>query len=243
MDAGKQGSSSSSPPPLPATAAGQPVALIHRYLDPSTSLAEILFGVIMTLTFTLSAGMIIEDEGRAGARELLIAVIGCNIAWGIIDGALFLVGQLFDRGRLRRLGRAIVQASDPAAARALVALELQPLVGDLLSAHEADALYGRVAENVSRKKETPNAITRDDWLGAAVSFGLVMISCIPAAIPFMLIDDARLALRVSNAVLVALLFFTGYWWARYTVGKPWRAGLAFLVIGVALVAAAIALGG
>ena len=31
--------------------------------------------------------------------------------------------------------------------------------------------------------------------------------------------------------------------ARYTVGKPWRAGLAFLVIGVALVAAAIALGG
>ena len=76
-----------------------------------------------------------------------------------------------------------------------------------------------------------------------MSFGLVMVSCIPAAIPFMLIDDARLALRVSNAVLVALLFFTGYWWARYTVGKPWRAGLAFLVIGIALVAAAIALGG
>ena len=116
MDAGKQGSSSN-PPPLPVTAAGQPVPLIHRYLDPSTSLAEILFGVIMTLTFTLSAGLIIEDEGRAGARELLIAVIGCNIAWGVIDGALFLVGQLFDRGRLRRLGRAIVQASDPAAAR------------------------------------------------------------------------------------------------------------------------------
>ena len=92
---------------------GQPVALIHRYLDPSTSLAEILFGVIMTLTFTLSAGMIIEDEGRAGARELLIAVIGCNIAWGIIDAALFLVGQLFDRGRLRRLGRAIVTSERP----------------------------------------------------------------------------------------------------------------------------------
>ena len=80
-------------------------ALIHRYLDPATALAEVLFGLIMTLTFTLGAGLIIEDEGRAGARELLIAVIGCNVAWGIIDGALFLVGQLFDRGRLQRLGR------------------------------------------------------------------------------------------------------------------------------------------
>jgi len=70
-----------------------------------------------------------------------------------------------------------------------------------------------------------------------------VISSIPAAIPFALIDDARLALRVSNAVLVSLLFFTGYWWARHTTSKPWRAGLSFFVIGTALVAAAIALGG
>ena len=59
---------------------------MDRYLDPATSLAEIMFGLIMTLTFTLGAGIIIEDEGREGARQLLIAVIGCNIAWGIIDG-------------------------------------------------------------------------------------------------------------------------------------------------------------
>jgi hypothetical protein len=61
-------------------------SLVHRYVDPATSLGEILFGLIMTLTFTLGAGIIIEDEGREGARELLIAVIGCNIAWGVIDG-------------------------------------------------------------------------------------------------------------------------------------------------------------
>ena len=59
----------------------------------------------------------------------------------------------------------------------------------------------------------------------------------------MLIDDARLALRVSNAVLVALLFFTGFWWARYTISLPWKAGIGFLVVGVVLVVAAIALGG
>jgi VIT family len=218
-------------------------SLMHRYLDPATSLAEILFGLIMTLTFTLGAGIIIEDEGRAGARELLIAVIGCNVAWGIIDGALFLVGELFDRGRLRRLGRALRMAPDDTAAVRLVAAEMDPLVSGLLTTRESEVLYRRIVANVATKPETANSIRREDWLGAGVSFVLVVISSIPAAIPFVVIDDARLALRVSNAVLVALLFFTGYWWARYTVGKAWLAGLAFLVVGLALVAAAIALGG
>jgi hypothetical protein len=216
---------------------------MHRYLDPATSLAEILFGLIMTLTFTLGAGLIIEDEGRAGARELLIAVIGCNIAWGIIDGALFLVGELFDRGRLRRLGRAIRITNDPAAATALVASELEPLISDLLTARETQALYARIAQNILNRPETATSITRADWLGASMSFALVVISGIPAAIPFLLIDDARLALRVSNTVLVGLLFFTGYWWARYTVSRPALVGVSFLLIGIALVAAAIALGG
>lgn len=240
MSASRQDSSSTHDEVALATPG---VALVHRYLDPATSLAEILFGLIMTLTFTLGAGLIIEEEGRAGARELLIAVIGCNIAWGIIDGALFLVGQLFDRGRLRRLGRAIRGTSDPAAGTALVASELDPLIDGLLSPQEAQSLYSRIARNIASKPEAATSVTRDDWLGAAMSFVLVFIAGIPAAIPFLLIDDARLALRVSNAVLVALLFFTGYWWARYTVSKPWLVGVSFLVIGVVLTAAAIALGG
>jgi len=219
------------------------MAVLHRYLDPSTSLAEILFGLIMTLTFTLGAGLLIEDEGRAGARELLIAVIGCNVAWGIIDGALYLVGQLFDRGRLQRLGVAVQRAAHRSDAVTLIAEELNPLIGGLLSPRETEQLYERIVDNVARKAVKKNAITRDDWLGALVSFVLVVLSSIPAAIPFLLIDDARLALRVSNAVLVALLFFTGYWWARYTVSRPWIAGVAFLLIGTALVVAAIALGG
>src|SRR5262245_35554993 len=108
-------------------------SLMDRYLDPASSMGEVLFGLIMTLTFTLGAGIIIQDEGREGARQLLIAVIGCNIAWGIIDAALYLAGQIFDRGRLRRLGRAIRESRDPASATQLVASELDPLLGEVLS--------------------------------------------------------------------------------------------------------------
>ena len=218
-------------------------SLMHRYVDPVTSLGEILFGLIMTLTFTLGAGIIIEDEGREGARQLLIAVIGCNIAWGIIDAALYLVGELFDRGRMRRLGRSIRLASTPAAAENLVAEELDEILRPVTSEPDRRALYGRIAGNIRAAAVTPNPVTKQDLMGAFMSFWLVVVASVPAAIPFLLFDDARLALRVSNGILLGLLFVTGYFWARYTLGRPWLVGLCFLLGGVVLVVAAIALGG
>jgi hypothetical protein len=47
-----------------ATAAANPSSLLHRYIDPATSLTEVLCGLITTLTFTLGAGIVIEDEAR-----------------------------------------------------------------------------------------------------------------------------------------------------------------------------------
>ncbi len=225
------------------SSAGQRSSLMHRYLDPASSLGEILFGLIMTLTFTLGAGLIIEDEGREGARQLLIAVIGCNVAWGIIDGALYVVGQLFDRGRARKLGMAIRASADKSAATALVAGELDPMVSGVLNQAERESLYSRVAENILQKPAAAARVSKEDWMGAFTSFWLVVITSAPAAIPFLLFDDARFALRVSNAVLLGLLFLTGYWWSRYTLGRPWTTGFIFLVGGSLLVLAAIALGG
>ena len=218
-------------------------SLMHRYLDPATSLAEILFGLIMTLTFTLGAGIIIEDEGREGARELLIAVIGCNIAWGVIDGALFLVNEWFDRGRLQRLGQAIREASDETAAKTLVAGELDEVLEDVTSAAEREKLYARIAANVRSKPPKAVGFGKADFMGAFTSFWLVVITSAPAAIPFLLFDDARFALRISNAILLGSLFITGYFWARFTMGKPWIVGLTLLLGGTVLVAMAILLGG
>ncbi len=217
--------------------------LDRRYLDPASSLAEMLFGLIMTLTFTLGAGIIIEDEGSEGARQLLIAIIGCNLAWGIIDAALYLVDELFDRGRLRRLGLAVQRTPDEGAAIALVGGEFDELLEDVTSESERETLYRRIVANVRKKENRARPLTRDDWMGALTSFWLVVITSAPAAIPFLLFDNARLALRVSNAILLAILFVTGYWWARHSHGRPWLVGLGLLLGGIALVAVAILLGG
>ena len=218
---------------------------MERYLDPASTLGEVLFGLIMTLTFTLGAGIIIEDEGREGARQLLIALIGCNIAWGLIDGVLYLAGQLFDRSRLRRVGQAVRGAADQRSAVTVVAGELDELLDHVTSPAERQELYARIATNLrsGASPPKPNTISRADIMGAFTSFWLVVVSSIPAAIPFLLFDNARFALRVSNAILLAMLFVIGYWCARYTVAKPWLVGLALLVGGIALVVVAIALGG
>src|SRR4249919_1820751 len=227
----------------PMTRAEPRSSLMHRYLDPATSLAEVLFGLIMTLTFTLGAGILIEDEGREGARQLLIAVVGCNVAWGIIDGALYILNQLFARGRIRRLARSVRIATDDRSAMNVVAEELDGFFVDITGAAERDALYLRVANHLRSRPVGTNSIRKDDVLGAFTSFWLVVLTSVPAAIPFLLFDNARFALRVSNAILLALLFITGWLFARFTLGKPWLVGLGFLVGGAALVAIAIALGG
>jgi hypothetical protein len=222
---------------------GRASSLLHRYLDPASSLGEILFGLIMTLTFTLGAGVIIEDEGREGVRQLLIAVIGCNLAWGIIDGALYMVSELFDRGRKRRLGHSLRTAPDETTAIGLVASELDDLLEDVTSPGDREALYRRVADNIRGKPPAPNALQKDDVLGALTSFCLVVLTSVPAAAPFLFIDQLHTALRVSNAFMLGLLFMTGYWWARYTVSSPWLVGFSFLFGGIVLVLVAIALGG
>jgi hypothetical protein len=43
---------------------------MHRYLDPASSLGEIMFGLIMTLTFTLGAGIIMQEEGRVSYHRV-----------------------------------------------------------------------------------------------------------------------------------------------------------------------------
>ena len=128
-------------------------------LSPGTRLGEILFGLIMTLTFTLGAGAYFG--GSEGATtELLYATIGCNIAWGIIDAALMLFNTIFDRSRLARLGSAIASSTNDDTAIAIVAGELNETLVPITTADQRDALYRNVITQVrssERRRPRPDA--------------------------------------------------------------------------------------
>ena len=86
-------------------------------------------------------------------------------------------------------------------------------------------------------------LTGRDWLGALGIFILVVLSTFPVVIPFIVLEDARIALRTSNALAVILLFVCGYLFASYAGLWPWTTGVIMVAVGAALVSVAIALGG
>ena len=75
-----------------------------QHLDPGSHMGEALFGLIMTLTFTLGADLVIQEEGREATRQMLIGILGCNLAWGIIDGSALRARVCF-RARARATHR------------------------------------------------------------------------------------------------------------------------------------------
>ena len=80
-------------------------------------------------------------------------------------------------------------------------------------------------------------------LAAIGVFLLVFLSTFPVVIPFMFVGNAWLALRISNAVAVGMLFLSGYALGRHSGTSPWKVGLAMIALGVMLVLVALALGG
>jgi VIT1/CCC1 family predicted Fe2+/Mn2+ transporter len=213
-------------------------------LDPASRLGEILFGLIMVLTITLAAGLAVPDD-RAGARELLAAAIGCNIAWGIIDAVMYLMNCVTVRTEKIRLIEAVRRAPSTNAALELIEIEIEPELQELVQPEEAKAFSESVLKhlNTAHINMSRPVLTKDDIYGAVACFWLVFVSCLPASLPFLIFSRPHFALRVSNFLLIALLFLVGQKWAQYAGVNRLLAGSALVAIGLVLVGIAILLGG
>ena len=104
---------------------------VVRYLDPASRFGEILFGLIMVLTITLTAGLTM-DEGRPGVRQLLVAAIGCNIAWGIIDAVMYIMNCMTVRSGKMRLVASVQRAPNAEPPLDLIQKEIEPEHQELL---------------------------------------------------------------------------------------------------------------
>lgn len=215
---------------------GTPVKLPDRILDPMDRISEILFGLIMALTFTCTLGVATADQIQI--RTMLIGTLGCNLAWGIIDGSVYLIARLNERGRAIISWRAVRDAADISQAQRIVADTL-PLASVLTPAQ-----LQLMQQKLRQLPEPPRPhLTRTDWLGGLGLCLLSFLSTFPIVVPFVLIGDAKLALRASNAVAIAMLFLCGFALGRFAGFRPIVTGLSMVAVGSALVGVAIALGG
>jgi len=214
----------------------------QRHLDPASRLGEILFGLIMVLTVTLTASFTVAD-GRKGVRQLLLAAIGSNVAWGIIDAGMYIMNAMVVRRGKIRLVKAVQRASDAKAALLLVKDRVDPELQELIGPEKAEAFSKSVLPHIVGAQITERILTKEDFYGALASFWLVFVSCLPAAIPFLIFSEPQVALRVSNFLLIAGLFYVGQKWADYAGKSRVAVGLAMVAVGLILVGVAILLGG
>jgi VIT1/CCC1 family predicted Fe2+/Mn2+ transporter len=154
---------------------------------------------------------------------------------------MYLMARIAERGRNAMLLRNVRETADRESAHSVIADALPPLFGLIVQPTQLELIregFCRVPES-----ETRPQLTGRDWLGALSVCILVILSTFPVVLPFVVLENARLALRVSNAIAVVLLFICGFVFARYAGLRPWATGLVMVAVGAALVGIAIVLGG
>jgi len=210
-----------------------------RVLEPIERISEVLFGLIMVLTFTCTFS--VAESGRSEVRTMLLAALGCNLAWGIIDAIMYLMGCLAERARSLATLRAVQSENNAEKAQRLIAKALPPAVAASLGPTELEGIRLGLA-----KLPEPPAhprLSKRDWAGALSVFVLVVLSTCPVVLPFAFMQNVMSAQRVSNAIAIVLLFLTGYSFGRCTGYHPRVMGVSMVILGSVLVGITILLGG
>ena len=206
-------------------------------LEPLDRVPEVIFGVLMAISFTGSIS--VASSGNAEVNTMVYAAFGCNIAWGLTDAVMYLLGVTTERQRKINLLRRLRATRDLQEAHAQIADALPEPLAAAASSEALEALRKQLLTL------SPPRFVRGlgDLAAGLAIFWLVVDSTIPVAIPFLLLSDVQLALQVSNALALATLFISGFILGDYAGANPWRYGLVLAALGAGLIAAIIALGG
>lgn len=210
-----------------------------RVLDPIERISEVLFGLIMVLTFTCSFS--VAESGHAEVRAMLLGALGCNLAWGIIDAIMYLMNCLAEKARALATLHRVRKATNPDKAQSLIASALPPMVASAMG----QQMFEHIRQQLSSLPEPPThpRLTKHDWIGAAGVFLLVVLSTFPVVLPFLFMGNAMRAQRLSNAIAIGMLFLTGYAFGRCTGYHPRTMGITMVLLGGVLVGITILLGG
>lgn len=208
-------------------------------LAPIDRISEVLFGLIMVLTFT--GAISVGTDAREDVRELLWAALGCNLAWGLVDAIMYLMTLVIERGHAISVIQKIHSSRKTENSRQILKDELTPTLSTLIRDEELDHLVGKI-------KEIPEPgmrllLTKHDLKAGIQIFLLVFLCTLPIALPFAFIEELELAIRVSNGIALLMLFWGGYLLAQYAGFRKILTAVIYAGIGVVLVALTMALGG
>jgi hypothetical protein len=217
-----------------------PAEAVHEaVLSPVDRISELVFGLLMALSFT--GAVSVAGAGREDIRAMFVAALGCNLAWGLVDAVMYSVRTFTDRGKSVRLLHSVRVAPDAQAGRGLIERSLSRIVAGLTSPAEIEAIRGRIVALPSVPAR--QSLQWSDLRAAAAVFLLVVLATFPVVLPFALMQDVTTAKNVSRVIALAMLFFAGFGLGRYAGSGGWMAGVTMAGLGTLLVGAIKVLGG
>lgn len=209
-----------------------------RLLDPIDRISEILFGLIMAVTIVGSLS--IASTGQQEVRTATKAALGCNLAWGLVDAVMYLLRTVTERTHNRVVAQQIVSADIDTAHR-MIARSLPAHIAAISGPDEIEGMRRRL---LALQFTGSAVLRRRDYAEALGVFSLVVIATFPVVLPFLLTSNVAVAIRISRAGTVVMLFLTGVALGHYAGHvKPLRTGFVMAALGAALIAAVMALGG
>lgn len=225
-------------------------SLIDRLLDPIDRLSETVYTVLIALIFTL-AYRIFHFGGETGpdfssgyGTELFFAILGAAVAWGVIDGIMYAMMEVFARSERHGLLYEIQSADAEETAVSVIADELDFILEPITSDDQRQALYLDILSHLREGRPQAVGLQREDVFGALGSVLIAVSAITPSLLPFLLLPaNTALAIRISNVVSFVVLFGAGYRWGQYTGTSPWKTGLILAGVGLLMVLIAIPLGG
>ena len=128
--------------------------LLGNLLDPIDALSATFFSILFALLFTLSYGIllyngVIDASFSSGyGTELFFAILGAVTIWGAIDGVMYTLTELFQRGERYRLLQYVQAADEEETAVSAIADELdfilEPRLTHAVLSNALTVYFGRI---------------------------------------------------------------------------------------------------
>lgn len=224
--------------------------LIFEHISPTQAAVEFFYGLLMAMTLSNTLRLaLLGTPVEEVVFIVSVAIIGCNTAWGIADGAVSVLTSHFQNLYYYRKVKQIKDGKDHEAARELASEVLSEALTeiheDILDEETRRRMADVAIQAIKRKEIAKPVVGHTQWMAAT----WCVILNISAALPFLAIYQLapflglNLVNLVANIVGAALLYFLGRFLDRRLGNGSRRTGLVMVGLGMFMLAIIVALGG
>lgn len=224
--------------------------LIFDHISPTMVVVELFYGLLMAMALsnTLRLALIGEQPDQM-AFVIGVAILGCNAAWGIADGAVNTLTSHYQNLYYYRLVKRIKDGKDHQATRELTAEvlteALTEIQEDVLDEETMQKMADVVLHAIKRKDIVRPRVGHSQLLTGLWCLVLNLVAALPFVAVYQLMPylNANLVTLMANVLGAVLLFLLGRFLDRNMGEGQMRTGWIMVGLGMLMLVVIIIFGG